>query len=75
MYSRMDLFRLGFKKSQIESAAAKGLLDHVFRIRPGGQRIYSASNIIELAEELGVTLSSDCKEKLQSEISDGIPRM
>lgn len=66
MYTLHHLLKLGFKQAQINYHANKGMLDHVRRLRPGGDRIYTADDVIQLGQELNVPVTLE----LLREVSD-----
>ena len=57
MYTMFHLLSLGFKASAINYHATKGKLNHVARLRPGGARIFSADEILQLGIELNVPVT------------------
>ncbi len=67
MYSRQDLFRQGFKKSSLEYAATKGWMNDVIRVYPGGPRLFTASQILELANKMKHKLTDEVRTKLEEE--------
>jgi DNA-binding transcriptional MerR regulator len=68
MYTLHHLLNLGFKQAAINYHANKGMLNHVKRIRPGGDRIYSIQDIIRLGKELNIPIT----EERIKEVCDGI---
>jgi hypothetical protein len=68
MYSRQHLLSFGFKKSSLEYAAVKGYMDNATRIYPGGPRIFSAAQVIELSRKLNVPLDDSVQNELNNEI-------
>ena len=67
MYTLHHLLKLGFKQAAINYHANKGMLDHVRRLRPGGDRIYTADDVIRLGRELNVNVSPERLQEVSSE--------
>ena len=67
MYTLHHLLKVGFKQAAINYHANKGLLNHVKRIRPGGDRIYSADDVLRLGKELNVKVTPEMLEEVTRE--------
>jgi len=58
-YTLHHLLKLGFKASAINYQVTKGKLDHIQRVRPGGDRLYSAQDILYLGELLNFPITEE----------------
>jgi hypothetical protein len=67
MYSRQHLLSFGFKKSSLEYAAIRGFMGDAIRTYDGGPRLFTASQVIALADKLGMTLAPETELKLKEE--------
>jgi DNA-binding transcriptional MerR regulator len=68
MYTLHHLLKLGFKQAAINYHANKGMLNHVKRIRPGGDRIYTAQDIIRLGQELNIAVTEERIKEVNNEL-------
>lgn len=68
LLTRCHLLRLGFKRSLLEYQSTLGKLDHISRIRPGGPKVYTVDQVLELGKEFGVPVTLEDVTRVMEEV-------
>ena len=68
LLTRCHLLKLGFKRSVLEYQSTLGKLDHISRIRPGGPKVYTVDQVLQLARDFDIPVDREDIHRVLKEV-------